>query len=71
MEWWQILLIVLLAIWLLGIVLSPFGTVAKFVLTLLSVVVEIVYVVLIWWWLAILRKILGYDVPRIWLFGKH
>ena len=33
-------------------------------------VLDLVYLVLVWWWLALIRKAQGEELPPLWPFGK-
>ena len=74
MAWYWIVLIVYVSVCvvisILGVFLKPLGYVAKVLWTAWKYVIEFAYIVLIWWWLAIIRIIRHRPTPRIWLFRK-
>lgn len=74
MAWYWIVLIVYVCVCvvisLLGVFLKPFGFVAKILITSWKYLFEFLYILLIWWWLAIIRIIRHKATPRIWLFKK-
>ncbi len=74
---WQIAVLVcigLAMLLVLGMVVKPIGAAVKFILKVIWFVVEsaidFCYLLLVWWWLAIVRKANGEDVPPLWLWRK-
>ncbi|HIU70001.1 MAG TPA: hypothetical protein IAC60_00205 [Candidatus Enterosoma merdigallinarum] len=71
---WAVILIACVALFLVIGILSLFSPVIRLVLRGLLLVVElaidVVYVVLVWWWLALIRKAQGEETPPLWVFGK-
>lgn len=73
---WAITLIVIaclvLVLGVLGIffpvIFSAVKVVFKVLVKVLEVIFTIIYFVFVWWWLAIIQKIRGEEIPRIWLF---
>ena len=73
---WAITLIVIaclvLVLGILGIffpvIFSAVKVVFKVLVKVLEVIFTIIYFILVWWWLAIIQKIRGEEIPRIWLF---
>lgn len=73
---WAITLIVIaclvLVLGVLGIffpvIFSAVKVVFKLLVKILEVIFTIIYFILVWWWLAIIQKIRGEEIPRIWLF---
>lgn len=63
--WLIIALVVLVAIIVLCVMFPYVWTVVSFIL---KGIVEILYIVLIWWWLATLKKATGGEIPPLWLF---
>lgn len=71
---WAWILIGVVAIILILVVLSLLFPVLKPVVKgiglLFQLAIDVVYLVLVWWWLAIVRKARGEELPKVWLFGK-
>ena len=74
MEWYWIVLIVYVSICLvlslLGMFLKPLGGIAKILWGSWKYLIEFAYLILIWWWLALIQLIRHQDPPRVWLFEK-
>jgi hypothetical protein len=75
---WQIAVLVCLSLAMvivLGMVVKPIGTVVKYSLKVIWFVVELaidlLYVLLVWWWIAIARKVKGEEVPPLWIWGNR
>lgn len=72
MAWYWIALIVYVSvcvvIGLVGLFVKPLRVVSRGMMTF-SFLVEIVYIVLVWWWLSLIRMVRGKVPPRLWLFG--
>lgn len=70
--WWVFLLVGLFIIAILAMIFQPVMNVVKAVFKgiwfIVKLIIDIVYVALVWWWLAIIKKAKGEDVPPIWLF---
>lgn len=74
-EWWWVVLLVGLAVLaILAALFNPVLFVVKFVgkglLFVVELVIDLVYLVLVWWWLALIRKSRGEEIPPLWIFGK-
>ena len=71
MTWYWIALIVYVSVCviisILEVFLKPLGYVDKVLWTAWKYIIEFVYIVLVWLWLAIIRN---KPTPRIWLFKK-
>ena len=74
MAWYWIVLIVYVALCLviavLGVFLKPLGGVAKVLITSWKYIFNFAYILLFWWWIAIIRLARHKSTPRVWLFGK-
>lgn len=74
MAWYWIVLIVYVCVCVvisfLGIFLKPLRYVVKILITSWKYLIEFVYIVLVWWWLAILRLIRKKPAPKVWIFRK-
>lgn len=70
---WAVILIVCVIVFFAIGILSFFFPVFKLLLrgALLAVeaIIDFVYILLVWWWLAIVRRIRGEALPPLWLFG--
>ena len=78
MPGWGVLLLVFLLLVVFGFLCCVFGTCRKVLVWFLkgsfwavAIPVEVLYVVLVWWWLAIVRKARGEEVPPVWLFARR
>lgn len=75
MVWYWIVLIVYVSvcivIGLAGLFVKPLKVVSRGMMMTFSFLVEIVYIVLVWWWLSLVRMAGGKAVPRLWLFGSR
>ena len=72
-RWAAILLgcaVALLALLALSIFFPVFKGVLRGLLYVVQFVIDVVYVVLVWWWLALIRKARGEEIPPLWIFGK-
>lgn len=74
MAWYWIVLIVYVAISLvlgiLSIFVKPLRIIAKGMVVVWKFVVSFLYVVLVWWWLSLIRIIRGKKPLRFTLFKK-
>lgn len=74
MAWYWIVLIVYVAISLvlgiLSIFVKPLRIIAKGMIVVWKFVVSFLYVVLVWWWLSLIRIIRGKKPLRFTLFKK-
>lgn len=72
--WWVAILVGLVVVAVLAALFRPVLDVLKFIgkgiLFVFKLAVDAVYLVLVWWWLALIRKARGEDAPPIWIFGK-
>ena len=70
--WWAVLIVALVALAILGMIFNPVFSILKFifnaVLFVIKLVIEVLYFLLVWWWLALIKKAKGEDVPKLWLF---
>lgn len=72
-RWAMILIVCVVALLALGALAVFFPFIRLILRGLLYVVqfaVDVVYVVLVWWWLALIRKARGEEIPPLWIFGK-
>ena len=52
-------------------IFNAIGYLFKGLIFVFKLLIELLYFVLVWWWLAIVRKGNGEDVPPLWLWGKE
>lgn len=73
MDWFWIVLVVYLfvavLIGLLGLFIRPLRYVFRGMSFVFVFVVEIFYIVFIWWWLSLIRLIGRRNPPRFWIFA--
>ena len=72
-RWAMILIVCVVALLALGALAVFFPFIRLILRGLLYVVqfgIDVVYVVLVWWWLALIRKARGEEIPPLWIFGK-
>lgn len=73
MSWYWIALIVYtcFAVFLgfLGLFVKPLRVVFIGFVSVWKFLAEFIYVLLVWWWLSILRFVRHRPCPRFWLFG--
>lgn len=71
---WVFLIVALVVLVILAMIFEPVLKVITWIFKGLLFIVElgidIVYVLLVWWWLAIIKKAQGEEAPSIWLFSK-
>ena len=71
---WAWILIGVVAIILVLVVLSLLFPVLKGVVRgigyAFQIVIDLAYLVLVWWWLAIIRKVQGEELPPAWIWRK-
>ena len=74
MEWyWTVLIIygcVSILLGLISLFCRPLRIVFTGLLSVLAFAVETIYIMMIWWWLAIVKICKDGSVPRFWLFQK-
>ena len=71
---WLVILLACVAAVIVLVVLSIIFPILKGVLRgllyVVQFVLDLVYLVLVWWWLALIRKAQGEELPPLWPFGK-
>jgi len=74
---WQIAVLVCLALAIvvvLGLVVKPVGEVLnygfKFFVFVFKIVIDLVYIVLFWWWYSLICKANCKEIPSIWIWKK-
>ena len=71
---WLLILIgciaAVLVLVVLAVLFPVFRLVFKGLLYVVQFAIDLVYLVLVWWWLALIRKAKGEEVPPLWIFGK-
>ena len=74
-EWLTAVIVIccLLGIIILGMLVKPVGYIIKYVFLgiwwIFKIAVEILWILLIWWWVAIIDRITGNDPPRVWIWA--
>ena len=68
--WLGLAVLCLIALFVLSIFFPILKGVLRGLLYAVEFVLDAVYIVLVWWWLAIIRKARGEDIPPLWPFGK-
>ncbi len=71
---WAVILIVclvlFLAVGILAIFFPFFKLILRGALYVVQVIIDILYLVFVWWWLAIVKKAQREELPPLWIFGK-
>ena len=74
----MVLLVVFLVLVVFGFLCCLFGTFRRILLLFLkgsfwavAIPLDVLYLVLAWWWLAIVRKAQGREIPPAWLFAMR
>ncbi|MFA6861585.1 MAG: hypothetical protein WCR56_04320 [Bacilli bacterium] len=77
MQPWIIIVLILIALIVLGMISSFFGSLAKGIkafliisLWLFKLALEALYLILVYWWLYLIRKERGETLPNAWMFSK-
>lgn len=76
MPGWGVALVVILLLVVFGFLCCVFGTFRRLLLLFLkgsfwavAIPLEVLYVVLVWWWLSLVRKARGEAALPFWLFS--
>ena len=67
--------IILLLIGLLGTIFRPVKAILKIIfkgiIAGLKIIINTLYILLVWWWLAIFKKASGSSMPPLWIFKRR